>query len=132
VASLRDVVFDCRRPARLGRFWAGALDGYVVAPYDDAEMARLAVLGVDDPGGDPTVLVHRPGVVPRLWFQAVPEAKVVKNRVHLDLACDDASLEVTRLESLGARVLLDQPNDDLIVLADPEGNEFCLLRGRKE
>ncbi len=59
---------------------------------------------------------------------SVPEAKTIKNRVHLDLGCDDLESELERLQALGATVLPDQPNDTLIVLADPENNEFCLLR----
>jgi hypothetical protein len=128
VARLRDLVFDCRHPATLARFWAAALDGYEVAPYDDAERTRLRALGIDDPEDDPTVLVESPDSLLRLWFQAVPEGKVVKNRVHVDLACDDPSAEVARLEGLGARALPDQPNPDLVVMHDPEANEFCVLR----
>jgi hypothetical protein len=129
VASLADLVFDCARPARLARFWAAVLDGYEVAPYDDDELARLRSLGIIDVEDDPTVLVQRTaGEGPRLWFQLVPEPKGVKNRVHLDLRTDDVGAEVDRLLGLGARALVDQPNEDLIVLQDPEGNEFCLLR----
>jgi hypothetical protein len=59
MATLKDVVFDCRHPASFARFWATALDGYDVAPYDDEELARLRAIGVDDPEGDPSVLVER-------------------------------------------------------------------------
>ena len=129
MAALADIVFDCARPARLARFWAAVLDGYEVAPYDDDELARLRSLGISDVEDDPTVLVQRgAGEGPRLWFQLVPEPKRVKNRVHLDLRSDDVDAEVDRVLGLGARVLVDQPNEDLIVLQDPEGNEFCLLR----
>jgi hypothetical protein len=76
VAWLRDVVIDCRHPAGLARFWAEVLDGYEVAPYDDAELERLASLGVTDTEDDPTVLVDGPDGAPRLFFQRVPEAKV--------------------------------------------------------
>ena len=69
MARLRDVVFDCSHPASLARFWAAALDGYGVAPYDEAELDRLRAAGIDDPEDDPTVLVEAPGVTPRLWFQ---------------------------------------------------------------
>lgn len=128
MAHILDVVFDCRHPARLARFWAKVLEDYEVAPYDDAEIKRLRQLGVDDPEDDPTVLVECRVRGPRLWFQSVPEAKTVKNRGHLDLGCDDVDNELERLRALGATVLPDQPSDTLIVLADPEGNEFCLLR----
>lgn len=127
MAALADVVFDCARPAALARFWAAALDGYRVAPYDDEELARLAALGVDDVEDDPTVLVEPiEGHTPRLWFQRVPEAKQSKNRVHLDLRASDMTAEVERLCALGARSFEDQPSDEFIVLVDPEGNEFCL------
>ena len=49
MARIGDVVFDCRHPAALARFWASVLDGYAVAPYDEAELARLRQLGIDDP-----------------------------------------------------------------------------------
>jgi predicted enzyme related to lactoylglutathione lyase len=61
-----------------------------------------------------------------MWFQRVPEAKSVKNRVHLDLRCADVDAEACRLVDLGARVVAVR--DELTVLADPEGNEFCLIR----
>ncbi|OLZ51879.1 VOC family protein [Amycolatopsis keratiniphila] len=121
MARLRDVVFDCRHPASLARFWAAALDGYEVAPYDEEELDRLRSLGFSGPEEDPSVLVEAASG-PRLFFNLVPESKVVKNRVHLDLTGDS----VERLVALGARVLA-QPEGGLVVLADPEGNEFCLV-----
>ncbi len=59
---------------------------------------------------------------PRLWFQLVPESKVVKNRVHLDLACPDVRAGAARLTGLGARVLAERAG--WVTMADPEGNEF--------
>ncbi|WP_188191363.1 VOC family protein [Nonomuraea sp. SYSU D8015] len=123
MAGLRDIVVDCRHPASLARFWAAALDGYAVAPYDEAELERLRGEGIDDPEDDPTVLVE--GGPPRLWFQRVPERKIVKNRVHLDLETGDLDTEIARLAALGATLLAT--HDDWVVLADPEGNEFCLF-----
>lgn len=128
MARLRDIVIDCAHPAALARFWAAALEDHAVAPYDEDELQRLRSVGIDDPEDDPTVLVVGPPHLPRLWFQKVPEPKTVKNRVHLDLACDDATVEVTRLVALGARTADDQPNDALVWMVDPEGNEFCVLR----
>jgi Glyoxalase-like domain len=128
VARLHDVVFDCRHPASLARFWAAALEGYAVAPYDEAELARLRANGIDDPEDDPAVLVEpSSGRAPRLWFQLVPEAKLVKNRVHLDLASADVRAEAARLTGLGARVLA-QPGP-WVTMADPEGNEFDVTPG---
>lgn len=127
VAHLKDVVFDCDHPATLARFWAQAIDGYAVAPYDDDELARLRAMGIDDPEDDTGVLVEpaNPGA-PRLYFQKVSEAKVVKNRVHLDLRADDVEAEADRLIALGAREL--HREGTWITLCDPEGNEFCIDR----
>ena len=128
MARLHDIVVNCRRPASLARFWAAALDGYNVAPYDDAEIARLREMGVDDVEDDPTVLVEASGGGPRLFFQRVDETKVAKNRLHLDLRCDDVDADVKRLTTLGATVERDRRVDgvDWIVMNDPEGNEFCI------
>ena len=128
MSRLRDVVFDCRHPASAARFWAAVLDGYEVAPYDDEELARLRAEGIDDPEDDPSVLVEAPGRTPRLWFQLVAEAKVAKNRVHLDIVADDLDVDVARLVALGAVVLDDQrsPEGGRVVLGDPEGNELCV------
>ena len=128
MARLQDVVFDCRHPASLARFWAAALDGHEVAPYDDAELERLRAKGIAGPEDDPTVLVEANGNGPNLWFQRVPEDKTVKNRVHLDLAADVFDAEVDRLVMLGATVAPEQHHSGLLVLNDPEGNEFCVLR----
>jgi hypothetical protein len=129
MSTLGDVVFDCRHPASLARFWAAALDGYRVAPYDEAELARLRAMGVDDPEDDPSVLVEpTAGSGPRLWFTRVPEPKTVKNRVHLDLRAADVAAEAQRLVGLGAQVLAKV--EDWTVLADPEGGEFCVQPAR--
>jgi hypothetical protein len=126
MAQLRDVVIDCSHPASLARFWAAALDGYAVAPYDDAEIERLRSLGITDLEEDPTVIVEGPG--PRLFLQLVPEAKRGKNRVHLDLTAVHAEAEVDRLVSIGASVI--GRYESHVTLADPQGNEFCvMLRG---
>ena len=120
MARLNDLVFDCRHPASLARFWAAVLDGYEVAPYDDAELERLRAAGIDDPEDDPSVLVEAPGNGPRLWFQLVPEEKVVKNRVHVDVYGD-----ADELIARGATLIDRLPR--WTVLADPEGNEFCVF-----
>jgi predicted enzyme related to lactoylglutathione lyase len=130
MARLGDIVFDCARPAPLARFWAAALDGYALAPYDDAEIERLRAMGIDDIEDDPGVLVEPPDGAngPRLFFQRVPEGKAVKNRVHLDLRCDDIEAEGARLAALGATVVRPAWDHEggLALLLDPEGNEFCL------
>ena len=127
--EFHDVVIDCRHPASLARFWASVLDGYFVAPYDDQEVRRLRELGIEDLEDDPSVLLEAPPGKPRIWFQRVPEAKTVKNRIHLDLAASDLDADVARLVLLGAvRVHPPSPDSSLVVLRDPEGNEFCVVR----
>jgi Glyoxalase-like domain len=136
MARIKDIVFDSPRPAAIARFWASVLDGYQVAPYDEAELARLRANGIYDIEDDPSVLVEpvpdaagpvaAGGLLPRFFFQLVPESKVVKNRVHLDLSADDRAAELDRLTSLGARVVAEHPR--WTTLADPDGNEFCLVR----
>lgn len=127
MAQMKDVVFDCKHPASLARFWADAIDGYAVAPYDEAELARLRGMGINDTEDDPGVLVEpsSPGQ-PRLYFQQVPEPKAGKNRVHVDLRADDIEVEVERLVALGAVELHRERT--WITLCDPEGNEFCVDR----
>jgi len=124
MARLHDVVIDSRHPASIARFWAALLDGYQVAPYDEAELARLRDTGIFDPEDDPNVLVEAAGTLPRIFFQLVPEPKTVKNRVHLDLRCDRVEDEVERVLELGASIVAQY--DDHVVLRDPEFNEFCL------
>ncbi|MEU0409145.1 VOC family protein [Streptomyces griseorubiginosus] len=127
MARLHDIVFDSARPAATARFWAAALDGYAVAPYDEAELARLRSLGINSTEDDPTVLVEPADGGPRLWFQLVPEDKRRKNRVHLDLAAEDPEAEIRRLTALGATVRARYENH--VLLTDPEDNEFCLVTG---
>jgi Glyoxalase-like domain len=125
MAMLHDVVVDCRHPASLARFWAAALDGYRVAPYDDAELERLRAAGINDPEDDPSVLVESaPGTRPRFWFTLVPEQKITKNRMHIDLRAGDRKAELARLVEIGASVL--ETFDEWTTLTDPEGNEFCV------
>ena len=118
---LRDIVIDGRRAPGLARFWASLMDGYAVRAYDDVEIARLASQGLT-PESDPNVAVDGPG--PTLFFQEVPETKVAKNRLHLDIEVGDRPAEVERLTADGATVIAQF--DSWTVLQDPEGNEFCL------
>ena len=89
--KIDSIVFDCVDAAPLARFWSAAL-GWSVAPYDEDELARLRDEGVTDPEDDPSVLVEPPedSDLPTLFFTEVPEDKMVKNRVHLDLVADTA------------------------------------------
>ena len=116
MARIMDIVFDCEYAPALAQWWVQVLEGYSIAPYGPDD---------PDPDEDPTVLVlPGPAGGPRLWFTQVPEHKTGKNRVHLDLNAEDPVAELARLTGLGARVLWE--TDGLTVLADPEGNEFCL------
>ncbi|WP_157249756.1 VOC family protein [Nonomuraea typhae] len=124
MAQLHDLVIDCRHPASQARFWAALLDGYAVAPYDEEELRRLSAMGLSGPEDDPTVLVEGPDGAPRIFFVKVPEPKLVKNRVHLDVRAADLEAERERLLGLGARET--GRHENWIVMADPEGNEFCL------
>ncbi len=105
------VVVDSRDPATLGRWWTAAL-GWVVMNDDPHEYEIR-------PAAD-----RLPGLV----FVRVPEAKTIKNRLHLDFRPDDRDADVDRLIALGARrVDIGQGEQPWVVLADPEGNEFCVL-----
>jgi catechol 2,3-dioxygenase-like lactoylglutathione lyase family enzyme len=115
---LQCICVDTTDPARIARFWQGALGWR--RTYDEPDQVVL-----EPPAGSP-----EDGVSPDLLFLQVPEAKTVKNRLHLDLRPEDQAEEVSRLEQLGARrVSVGQADKaSWIVLADPDGNEFCVLR----
>ena len=121
MARIHEIVIDALHPAALARFWAAALDGYAVRPYDAAEIARLAARG-RTPETDPNVAVDGPG--PTLFFQETKAPKSARNRVHLDLAGTSRAGEVARLRALGARVREERAT--YTVMLDPEGNEFCV------
>ena len=125
------IVFDCLDAAPLARFWAAAL-GWTVAPYDEEELERLASKGIYDPEEDPSVMVEPPNGtdLPVLFFTEVPEEKLVKNRMHLDISADVAvEGEVQRLEGLGATVRnwAEEGGSMWCVMLDPQGNEFCVV-----
>jgi catechol 2,3-dioxygenase-like lactoylglutathione lyase family enzyme len=123
---LTEVVVDCRDPAALAAFWAAAL-GYHVVRTEDGQV-EIGPWEREPP--DLAEQVRRTPTVPTLVFVAVPEGKTVKNRLHLDLRPVEGShaAEVERLLGLGAhRVDIGQGEVPWVVLADPEGNEFCVL-----
>lgn len=113
---------DAEHPPSLARFWAAALEGYAVRPYDDAEIARLASMGFT-PETDPTVMVDGPG--PTLCFQKATGRTRGRNRWHLDIEGTRREAEVDRLCGLGARVR--DVHDGWTTLLDPEDNPFCVL-----
>jgi catechol 2,3-dioxygenase-like lactoylglutathione lyase family enzyme len=108
------VVLDCADVSTMEAFWVGAL-GYERAASDGP------FVGLRDPGGR----------LPTLVLQQVPERKTVKNRMHLDIFSDEFDAHFTRLTELGATIVTPEHRESdgmrLVVLADPEGNEFCLL-----
>jgi len=112
------VCIDAGDPASLASFWEAAL-GWRRTHEEPDEVV------LEPPAGS-----AEDGLVPDLLFLRVPESKIVKNRVHLDLRPVDQQAEVKRLEALGAeQVSVGQTADATwVVLADPEGNEFCVLR----
>ena len=114
------VCIDAEDPRPVAAFWEGAL-GWRRTFEDDDEIA------LEPPAGSPLE-----GVVPDLLVIRVPEPKTAKNRLHIDLNPDDQDAEVERLLALGAtRIDIGQgPEVTWVVLADPEGNEFCVLRSR--
>jgi|ERR1019366_662096 hypothetical protein len=115
---IQNVSFDCLDPARLAAFWAEALNWRITSV--ETEEVVLEPLA-----GSPAE-----GIVPDIIFLLVPEVRVTKNRLHLDLRPSDQIAEVQRLIDLGAtHVDVGQSSDvTWVVLADPEGNEFCVLR----
>ncbi|WP_196921884.1 VOC family protein [Micromonospora vinacea] len=130
------VTFDCAEPVRVGRFWCEVL-GYVPPPppegfatWDDVSSEQGSWFACSDPSG----------VGPRLYFQRVPEGKVVKNRVHLDVRVGTGLVGEERLAALeaecarliplgavrGQLLLADGENESCLNMQDVEGNEFCL------
>lgn len=106
-----NITFDCADPARIARFWSEVTGWPVHANGSDYSVGPPAEGG------------------PQLYFVQVPEPKAGKNRVHLDLIPpkDGQQQEIAHLVSLGASVQADQPPEaGWVVLADPEGNEFCI------
>jgi hypothetical protein len=143
MATSVQVTFDGADPDRLASFWATALGyskqdpppGYATWP------AFLAAQGIpDDQWNSASAVIDPEGRGPRLYFQRVPEPKVVKNRVHLDLNVSGGrhvpleerrvrvNAEVERLLGVGATQLrpVEERGEYWVVMADPEGNEFCL------
>ncbi|HEX7189127.1 MAG TPA: VOC family protein [Actinomycetes bacterium] len=112
------ICIDSTDPSRVATFWQEALGWR--RTYDSPDEIAL-----EPPAGSP-----EDGVSPDILVLRVPEEKSVKNRLHIDLRPDDQAAEVARLESLGARRVSVGQGDDAtwVVLEDPGGNEFCVLR----
>jgi predicted enzyme related to lactoylglutathione lyase len=117
--TIDTVTLDCADVMRVARFWAEAL-GWNLDPESEPDGAL-----VRDPSG----------TTGRLYFQPVPEPKVAKNRVHIDLRPSDSmAAEVERLQGLGATIQgrVDEEGSFWTVMQDPEGNELCVLRGPED
>jgi catechol-2,3-dioxygenase len=109
--SFTEICIDAADIQALARWWADVL-GWPQEPTDDGDVVLRAPKGAG----------------PDWLFLAVPDDKVVKNRIHFDFTPDDQQAEVDRLIALGARhVDIGQGDESCVVLADPEGNEFCIL-----
>ena len=115
---IQNLSVDARDPDAVAAFWSAALGWR--RTYDTPDEVVL-----EPPAGSP-----EDGVSPDVLFLRVPEGKSLKNRLHLDLRPDDQAAEVTRLEQLGARRVSVGQGEDVtwVVMADVEGNEFCVLR----
>jgi predicted enzyme related to lactoylglutathione lyase len=109
-----DLVIDCADPESLADFWAAALGYNKVGFFEPYYLLRP-----EDPS------------YPPLLLQRVPEAKQVKNRMHLDIRTEDVDGLAARLETLGAKRLAERSehNSRWITMGDPEGNEFCVCPG---
>jgi catechol 2,3-dioxygenase-like lactoylglutathione lyase family enzyme len=109
--GFHEIVFNCADPAALAQFWSAVTGSAIVLTTE-----RWATLEPFD------------GV--RIAFQKVPEAKSGPNRLHIDLEADDEEATAHEIEALGATRLRvsGKPEDPYVVLADPEGNEFCVVR----
>jgi hypothetical protein len=120
-ARFSELIVDANDPAALAAFWAAVLEWDTV-PADTANPEYEGEVEIRAPDGS----------LPTIVFVAVPEAKQVKDRIHIDVSPaggSDQARELERLRALGAREIdIGQGEVSWIVLADPEGNEFCLLR----
>ena len=108
--NIEHVTFDCHDPARLAAFWSAATG-----------------LDIADDWGDFVRLAPGQGGI-RFAFQKVPEEKIAKNRMHLDINSDDMAATVRKLVGLGASIVAERSsgNTSWTVIRDPEGNEFCV------
>jgi len=116
------ITIDCHDPLKVAQFWAAALD-WKITEQDEIEVVIELLDGSPEQGRIPDIL-----------FLKNPDKKVGKNRLHLDLRPLDQAAEVARREALGAIKIeigqSDYEETTWVVMADPEGNEFCVLRAR--
>jgi hypothetical protein len=125
-SRLTEIVVDSHDPVAQAAFWSAALDYHVVR----TEEGQVEIAAWEREPPDLAEQVRQAPMVPAIVFVIVPEGKTVKNRLHLDVRPADRSheAEAERLIGLGARRAdVGQGTQPWIVLADPEGNEFCVL-----
>ncbi len=137
------IVFDAHDPSTLARFWADAL-GYIEQPpppdFDSWEDWARAMEIPPENWNDAAAIVDPDGEGPRVFIQKVPEGKTAKNRMHLDISIPKGAdtdpadrnalidAEASRLAGIGASIVepIAQRTEYWVVMADPEGNEFCV------
>ena len=121
--KIQCLTIDCVDPELLAMFWAEVLAWEIT--YTDENMVCIELLD-----GSPLQ-----GNIPDILFLKTPDVRLGKNRLHLDLRPSDQLAEVSRIESLGGvRIEIGQsadPETTWVVMADPEGNEFCVLKALK-
>ena len=123
MSNLKDIVIDCADPWTLAHWWAPIL-GYTVQPHSADDIAELAARGITRIEDDDSIALDAPdGNGPGFFFELVPESKTVKNRIHIDVFGDVEAI-------IGAGATLVEQLPHWIVLADPEGNEFCVFTRR--
>jgi len=119
--KIQDITIDCQNPRALAQFWAQALDWKIGEEATENVAYIQKNLTSTNSDGYPSIL-----------FYKTPDKKSVKNRIHLDLRPENQLEEVERLEKIGAtRIEIGQSSSSdttWIVMADPEGNEFCVLK----
>ena len=143
MAASIQLVFDCADPDRMAAFWSQAL-GYVLQPPPagfDTWDVFLDSIGVPEAQRhDASAIVDPDGIRPRIYFQRVPEPKVAKNRLHIDVNASGGSHDpaekralvdaaVARLKALGntdERGSMERYGESWVRMNDPEGNEFCV------
>ncbi len=120
MTRIQCITVDSSDPLKLANFWAAVLSWEITYKTDNEVCIEL----LDGSSAQ--------GVIPDLLFIKVPDSKAGKNRLHLDLRPDDQAAEVARIEGLGGtRIEIGQstdPDTTWVVMADPEGNEFCVLK----
>jgi len=125
---IASVTFDCADALMLGRFWSAAL-GRSLDPDASSDFAAIGFAGRRDHlGWAPVERDNDPTWI----FVKVSEPKIAKNRMHLDVTASDPEAEVVRLVELGATRItdMDEYGYTWTVMADPEGNEFCVAKAR--